>query len=661
MALLDHEEQDQVRPSRQQWPEGPIPTNGLPIQPGNDNRLGSPEPVPELDCLVGVLPPKRLTDAAARARQLGTGADRVLIASGAIDEVSYLKHFAHNTGIAIETFADIAASDLGLSGDEQIHHAARIGMVQIRCGDDLVVVVAPRHLAARTMLRAIATDPGLVTRFRIAATADFDNFLLHGSNGALAHDAVWQLRDRSPALSAAPRPTQQRHLRRIVTRFALAALLSLPPSFALAVWSQVLALWFIAAIGLRLAAALIPQPPMPQWARLPDAELPVYTIIAALYHEARSVPQLLRALDALDYPREKLDIILAVEADDHATRAAIARFGAPPYSRVIVAPAIGPRTKPKALNSALPFARGSFIAVFDAEDQPDPGQLRDALDVFRNGEPGIACAQARLCIQNINDSLFTRMFAAEYAGHFDAVLPGLAAMRLPLPLGGTSNHFRADALRDVGGWDTWNVTEDADLGLRLARCGTRTVTFASTTQEEAPITFPRWLRQRARWMKGWMQTLSVHMRDPHWLWRDDGWRGIVTLIFVLAGPIVSALAYPLLLGGIVVGLASDRRWLLGGLLTPVHFIAIILGVVATVAIGLIGLARRGRLRDGWILLLTPIFWGCLSIATWRALWQLLHDPYRWDKTEHGLTGKAISVQAVKDNAANLQLPFRESA
>lgn len=207
----------------------------------------------------------------------------------------------------------------------------------------------------------------------------------------------------------------------------------------------------------------------------------------------------------------------------------------------------------------------------------------------------------------------------------------------------------------------WNVTEDADLGLRLARCGTRTVTFASTTQEEAPITFPRWLRQRARWMKGWMQTLSVHMRDPHWLWRDDGWRGIVTLIFVLAGPIVSALAYPFLLGGIAMGLASDRRWLLGGLLTPVHFIAIILGVVATVAIGLIGLARRGRLRDGWILLLTPIFWGCLSIATWRALWQLLHDPYRWDKTEHGLTGKAISVQAVKDNAANLQLPFRESA
>ena len=673
MALLDHDGQDQARPSQQRWPDGPIPSIDAPIWPGNDNRREQPEPVPELDCLIGVLSPKQLADAAARARQLGTGADRVLIASGAIDEVSYLQYFARHTGIAIETFADIAASDLALSRDDQIHHAARIGMVQIRCGDDLVVVIAPRHLAARTMARAVTTDPGMVTRFRIAATADFDNFLLHRSDGSLAHDAVWLLRDRSPALSAAPRPSQQQNLqrilRRIMTSFALAALLSLPPSFAIEFWSQVLALWFIAAIGLRLAAALIPQPVIPRWARLPDAELPVYTIIVALYHEARSVPQLLRALDALDYPREKLDIILAVEADDHATRAAITGFGAPPHSRVIVAPDVGPRTKPKALNIALPFARGSMIAVFDAEDQPDPGQLRDALDAFRNGEPGIACAQARLCIQNINDSLFTRMFSAEYAGHFDAVLPGLAAMRLPLPLGGTSNHFRADALRDVGGWDTWNVTEDADLGLRLARCGTRTVTFASTTQEEAPITFPRWLRQRSRWMKGWMQTLSVHMRDPHRLWRDAGWRGLVALSFVFAGPIVSALAYPFLLGSIAIGLAtgpvtglgSDGRWLLGGLLTPVHFIAISSGIVATMAIGLIGLARRGRLRDGWILLLTPIFWGCLSIATWRALWQLLHDPYRWDKTEHGLASKTISGGAVKDNAANRPLPFRESA
>ncbi|MDB5626777.1 MAG: glycosyl transferase, family 2, partial [Tardiphaga sp.] len=227
-------------------------------------------------------------------------------------------------------------------------------------------------------------------------------------------------------------------------------------------------------------------------------------MIVALYREDRSVPQLLNALDALDYPREKLDIILAVEADDVATRFAIRRFGAP-HLRVIVAPDVGPRTKPKALNCALPFARGSVIAVFDAEDQPDPGQLRAAIEALRTGGSDVACAQASLCIHNVTDSLFTRMFAAEYAGQFDKVLPGLTEMALPLPLGGTSNHFRADALRAVGGWDAWNVTEDADLGLRLARFGYRAVTFASTTREEAPIRFMPWLKQRSRWMKGWMR------------------------------------------------------------------------------------------------------------------------------------------------------------
>jgi cellulose synthase/poly-beta-1,6-N-acetylglucosamine synthase-like glycosyltransferase len=148
-----------------------------------------------------------------------------------------------------------------------------------------------------------------------------------------------------------------------------------------------------------------------------------------------------------------------------------------PHMQVLIAPATGPTTKPKALNCALPFARGSFVAVFDAEDRPDPGQLRAALDAFRSHDDDVACAQASLCIHNFEESWLSQMFAAEYAGQFDVFLPGLAAMRMPLPLGGSSNHFRTSILREVGGWDAWNVTEDADLGFRLARFGYRSVPF----------------------------------------------------------------------------------------------------------------------------------------------------------------------------------------
>ena len=192
----------------------------------------------------------------------------------------------------------------------------------------------------------------------------------------------------------------------------------------------------------RIIGALVPQPPITPLPRPQDDELPVYTIIAALYREAASVRQLLRAIAALEYPKEKLDVILVVEPDDRETRAAIADWGPLPTFQVLVAPATLPRTKPKALNWALPFARGSFVTIFDAEDIPEPNQLRAALDAFRTHGARTVCVQASLCINNPADSWLSCMFAAEYAGQFDVFLPGLAKLGLPLPLGGSSNHFR---------------------------------------------------------------------------------------------------------------------------------------------------------------------------------------------------------------------------
>ncbi len=262
------------------------------------------------------------------------------------------------------------------------------------------------------------------------------------------------------------------------------------------------------------------------------------------------VDQLLTAIERLDYPAEKLDVIVAVEADDPDTRAAItARKHRIPITVIPVPPA-EPRTKPKALNVALPFARGTFTVIYDAEDRPERNQLRRALKAFRSAGNDLACVQARLCTDT-KTSWLARYFTAEYAGHFDIFLPGLAALGLPLPLGGSSNHFRTATLREVGGWDAYNVTEDADLGMRLARFGYRSGVIDSTTFEEAPAGVCHWLGQRTRWFKGWMQTWLVHMREPRRLFRELGPGGFLTFQLIVGGNALVALAHPVFLVGLI--------------------------------------------------------------------------------------------------------------
>ena len=282
---------------------------------------------------------------------------------------------------------------------------------------------------------------------------------------------------------------------------------------------------FLASAALRVSSALIGRDPPTDAARVSDDRLPIYTIICALYREAPVVEDLVAYIRALDYPREKLDVKFVIEPDDDETSDALAGLDLGHPFEIITAPEVGPRTKPKALNVALPFARGSFTVIFDAEDRPEPNQLRQVFDAFMAGGDRLACVQARLTIDNTADGWLARMFTAEYAGQFDAFLPGLAALGLPIPLGGSSNHFRTSVLRQLGGWDPYNVTEDADLGIRLCRFGYRTAVVASSTYEEAPAYIRPWLKQRTRWFKGWMQTWLVHMRRPRQLLRDLGSAG----------------------------------------------------------------------------------------------------------------------------------------
>jgi len=372
-----------------------------------------------------------------------------------------------------------------------------------------------------------------------------------------------------------------------------------------------------------------------------DRNLPVYAIIAALYREAGVAAQFTHALQRIDYPAGKLDIKLVVEADDDATRQALEALDLPANFQIISVPAGTPRTKPRALNAALGLARGEYTCVFDAEDLPEAGQLREAAHVFARSGETVACLQGRLYIDNIRDSWLTRMFAIEYAALFDVINPGLAWLRMPIPLGGTSNHFRTDVLRKLWGWDDWNVTEDADLGLRLAQFGYRTEALASSTGEEAPDRPGMWMRQRRRWIKGWMQTLLVHMRSPRRSVRGMGPQPATVAFLHFAGSLLGLLLGPMF------AVVTIHQLLWGDLLSPASAMEIVVSTcwcfvfVAGTGAALwpifLGMKRR-QLRGltGWLASL-PLYWLLQTFAAWWALADLIRDPFHWHKTDHGVS------------------------
>ncbi len=526
-------------------------------------------------------------------------------------------------------------------GDERLIESVAHGMVPLLIDDELCLVVAPRAAAARRIAEMIRANPGQARFFRFSSTDCINRFAMRCAGKTLAARASEGLKQTWPMLSAAPPRWRGNIVPAALAALAALAAATLATAATMYAIEIMLAAIFLAWLGLRLAGAFvdwISREPSPD---LPDDQLPTYTIIAALYHEASSVDALLSAIERLDYPPEKLDVLIAVEADDRETRAALeARNSRLPVA-VIPVPASGPRTKPKALNVALPFARGSFVVIYDAEDRPDTNQLRRALQAFGAGGDELACVQARLCIDNTADSWLARLFTAEYAGQFDVFLPGIAALHLPLPLGGSSNHFRTETLRKAGGWDAYNVTEDADLGLRLARFGYRSGVISSTTYEEAPARIGPWLRQRTRWFKGWMQTWLVHMREPRRLLGELGLTGFISFQLIVGGNALAALVHPLFMGGLIYSVASGSPMWRGDslavvILAALYGTSVVIGYLTSAFLGWLGLMRRGLLATSWVLLLTPLHWLLLSLAAWRALYQLIVAPYAWEKTEHGL-------------------------
>ncbi|MDP2732671.1 MAG: glycosyltransferase family 2 protein, partial [Hoeflea sp.] len=357
--------------------------------------------------------------------------------------------------------------------------------------------------------------------------------------------------------------------------------------------------------------------------------------------EAAMAPAIVSRISALHWPRSLLDSKYVCEADDEATITALLAQNLGPDSEIVRIPHFGPKTKPKALQYALQGARGSLVAVYDAEDKPAPGQLHEAWTAFQYGGPRLGCLQAPLAVANLRSGWLPGLFALEYSGLFRILVPFLARTGMPIPLGGTSNHFRRSALEDAGGWDPHNVTEDADLGMRLYAHGYRTGTLQSATIEAAPVSLHVWIRQRTRWLKGWAQTWLVAMRRPVRAWRTLGARGFIVFQLMIAGMLVSALAHPLMF--VFIGLTLT--WLASGTASEISTlrstlmwtdIANISGSYLTfIAMGWRGFTRheRTKLKKRW-LMLTPVYWLLMSCAGWRALNQLMTNAHLWEKTPH---------------------------
>ena len=511
------------------------------------------------------------------------------------------------------------------------------------------LVSAPRGAALDRLAARLQREPDLKRRLCLTTPTALANAHRERARRRAIGEQVFRLRDRYPHLSAHFRPGLRQ------AAFALCAVAIafigalIQPNLAIT-FNFFTIMLFLTLAFLRLMAwwelPLLNRTEAQQAEELETAGAsmrvwPSYTVMVPLYHEAEVVPDLLRALSRLDYPRAHLSIQLLVEEDDEATRRAIKAAAPPPPFEMVLIPAEGPRTKPKALNYALSFVSSDLVVIFDAEDRPHPNQLREAAIRMHQGGPELGCLQGRLAIDNAEAGFLSRNFAIEYAALFDGLLPFLAEERLPVPLGGTSNHFRTSVLKRIGGWDPYNVTEDADLGLRLSRLGFRIKVLLSDTWEEAPESYETWVKQRTRWFKGWMQTWLVHMRRPLTLWRQLGRSGFVAFQILIAGMLISALIHPIFIVTFATTFATIA--LKTSANTPLFwYLAIANGI--NLLIGYLGamlLAHRAaKKRYGYRfhdMITLPLYWLMMTPAAWRALFQLMHKPHHWEKTTHGVT------------------------
>ncbi|WP_417418049.1 glycosyltransferase family 2 protein [Hoeflea sp.] len=607
---------------------------------------GYPEPWQEssearffLGCGIGK-PHIKAASEAARAN--GTTIEKELMAEGLIDPELYYRWLAAELGLA---YLDEIDPDEVIRLPSMDVLLCRDGPLRLSRAGEQITAIGPEARQLDDYRVRLRKMPGLRGSLAVASPGTIRKAVWQAGANDRVRKVTYELdQDRRDA-SARRVMTGPQGFLLGMTVYLSATGFMLWPFAAFTVLHVVLTLFFSGGILLRLSALAASGFKPAQQRHAAELRgrnrLPVYTVLIALHDEAEMVPAIVSRISSLRWPKSLLDIKYVCEADDEATILALKAQNLGPESEIVRTPDFGPRTKPKALQYALQGARGSLVAIYDAEDKPAPGQLLEAWAAFRDGDKRLGCVQAPLAIANLRTSWISGLFALEYSGLFRVLIPFLARYRMPIPLGGTSNHFQRAALEATGGWDPHNVTEDADLGLRLYAHGYLTGMLKCATVETAPTTPEVWTRQRTRWLKGWAQTWLVAMRRPLHTIQALGFGGFAIFQLLIAGMLVSALAHPLMFIFIGVTLA----WLASGSAAPVSTLhstlmwidlANIGGSYLTfIAMGWRGFTghERARLKACWMLL-TPAYWLLMSVAGWRALGQLASNAHLWEKTPH---------------------------
>lgn len=584
--------------------------------------------------LLGIAPAliRRLT---RQAQINGTSIEEELLAQGHIRERDYYQRIASTLGLPFLPVLPAHGVRDQEFLDQQLLEPTQVRIHFPRAAPQLAIV--PQAARLHRTVGHLQTMPDLRNGLVITTPTALRKAVWAAGAMRRVRAVVFDLFETVPEASARIVATGKQG---ILAGFALAALMVYcleKPQDVLPLLHILLSTAYLCALALRMAALFLVrrQPPPPDLIDLPSP-LPRYSVMVALYREGGMVEQLVRSLERLEWPRSLLEIKLVCEADDTETLDALAAMDLPPHFEVVEVPPFHPRTKPKALCYALASLRGDYVSIYDAEDRPHPKQLLEAYRRFSRAPPDVACLQSPLVIANLGESAISALFAMEYAALFRGMLPMLARFRMPLPLGGTSNHFRTSVLRKVGAWDPFNVTEDADLGLRLYRQGFRAETLRYQTLEDAPTTYKVWLGQRVRWFKGWFQTWLVMMRHPVQATREMGFCAMLVFQLLIGGMLVSALLHPImpvLLIGFCISLYRNPAEALQPI-ALLDFINMVASYAVFLALGFRCMIDEELRRMGKKWLMLPLYWLMVSRAAWRAANELRHNPFFWNKTKH---------------------------
>lgn len=593
----------------------------------------------------GLLPREAIANVLALQARWGCRFGEALIALGLVTPQEFAEVLAEDLGVP---FADLVADppDPALCDAADIDLYLRYLFLPWQVvGKSVVVACANPNPALDRLIRQLYGE-----RTRIAVTAKFDIIwtVQRLFNKVLSRDAILHLHRRAPRFSARTTIVDSQLCVLAVAIATLVGMTIAAPRLAVVLLVGFLSFCYVANLIFRVVLFWAGgswrkagrQITREELAALDERNMPVFSIIVPLYREANMVEQVAQSLALLDYPPAKLDIKLVLEEDDLATIAAAKALRLDGRYEILRVPPTRPRTKPKACNYALRFVRGTYVVIYDAEDRPEPDQLKKAVAAFHDAPRDVACLQARLNFYNPKDNWLTRMFALEYALWFDFLLPGLERLGVPIPLGGTSNLFRTHILRDVLGWDAFNVTEDADLGMRLAQRGYKVIPIDSSTYEEANPHLGNWLRQRSRWIKGYMQTWLVHLRSPAAFARVVGIAPFAGFVLFIGGAIFTGLVTPFFWALFIIWLwtgSGPFGELFGSASLAVSLASLVISNGLLTVLAILAPMKRRWLSLAPYGITVLAYWLLISLAAYKALWQLITRPFHWEKTEHGLS------------------------